>query len=164
MSFVFTDAHHEEFHGLGYTVFRGILPPSLVADLRRVADRARELARERHGPQAQRLQPLARYGLDGKEVQALRELPALSAAVTRLLGPGCTYANAEALGVLLEPAELPWCTHWHRDGRDNQPYLSLSTWESAFHDPGVFNQVNCALYRGPQPLGGPRQPPATAGP
>lgn len=45
MPFVLTDRHIEEFHTLGYTVFEQILPPSLVADLRRVTDRARDIAR-----------------------------------------------------------------------------------------------------------------------
>ena len=56
MTFAFSDRHIEEYRSQGYTVFRQILPPGLVADLRRVCDQARTLARKEYGPQAQRLQ------------------------------------------------------------------------------------------------------------
>ena len=45
MAFAFSDHHIEEYRTQGYTVFRQILPLSLVADLRRVCDAARDLAR-----------------------------------------------------------------------------------------------------------------------
>ena len=45
MTFAFSDRHVEEYRTQGYTVFRQILPPGLVADLRRVCDQAIENAR-----------------------------------------------------------------------------------------------------------------------
>ena len=65
MAFVFSDHHINEYPPTqGYTVFRQLLPPALVADLRRVCAEARDLARQQRGPQAQRLQPMADFPLD----------------------------------------------------------------------------------------------------
>jgi ectoine hydroxylase-related dioxygenase (phytanoyl-CoA dioxygenase family) len=147
MSFHFSDQHIEEYHTQGYTVFRSILPPSLVADLRRVTDRAREIAREKHGPQAQRLQPVFAYDLDAKPFEDFGELPPLRDAVARVLTPRHTFGTRALLGVLVEPAERPWCTKWHRDWRDNAPGLDVAAWEAVFHDINYFNQLNCALYQ-----------------
>ena len=52
----------DEYLTRGHLVFRGIVPPSLLADLRRQADIARDLAHELNGPQTQRIQPLDQYG------------------------------------------------------------------------------------------------------
>ena len=57
MAFAFCDRHIDEYRTQGYTVFRQVLPLSLIADLRRVCDEARDLARQQRGLQAQRLQP-----------------------------------------------------------------------------------------------------------
>jgi hypothetical protein len=147
MPFQFSDQHIEEYHTQGYTVFRSILPPSLIADLRRETDRARQIAREKHGPQAQRLQPVFAYDLAPAPFEAFGELPPLRDAIARLLSPRHTFGTRSLLGVLIEPAERPWCTKWHRDWRDNAPGLDIAAWQAVFHDPSYFNQVNCALYQ-----------------
>ena len=64
MPFQFTEKHIADYHTLGYTIFQDIIPTSLLTDLRRVADKAREITRKVTGPQAQRLQPIAKYDLD----------------------------------------------------------------------------------------------------
>jgi hypothetical protein len=149
MSFTFSERHLQEYQQLGYTVFRGIVPPSLVADLRRACERGREQARERHGAQAQRFQPVARYDLDLEPFAAFRDLPELREAVARVLSPRHTYCDVNLIGVLIEPAERPWCTKWHRDWRDNAPFLDLAEWEAVFYDRDYLNQSNCALYWDP---------------
>ncbi len=147
MPFAFSEQHIEDYHRLGYTVFRAILPASLVADLRRVTDEARDIAREASGGQVQRLQPVTAYEqIDQQPFRDYGELPALVDAVHRTLGPGYRHSNLSALGILLEPADHPWCTQWHRDWRDNMAGLDLVQWEADFRDPELFNQVNCALY------------------
>jgi hypothetical protein len=146
MPFQLSDQHIDEYHTLGYTVFRGILPPALIGDLRRVTERAREIARGKYGPQAQRLQPVSAHDLDQQPFDAFRELPDLHAAITSLLSPQHTYGSREILGVLIEPADLPYCTAWHRDWRDNMHGLDPTEWEAVFHDPAYFNQLNVALY------------------
>jgi ectoine hydroxylase-related dioxygenase (phytanoyl-CoA dioxygenase family) len=57
-----------------------------------------------------------------------------------------THGATQYSSVLIEPGELPWCTQWHRDWRDNVPGLDLEKWESVQSDITLFNQVNCALY------------------
>lgn len=154
MSFQFTDAHVTDYHSLGYTVFRGILPPSLIGDLRRSSDKAREIGRKLHGPQCQRLQPIAKYEVEQQPFRDYAELPALNDAVQRLLSKRHKFCNLGkpgtgdfgVCGVLLEPADLPYCTAWHRDWRDNMPGVPLADWDDMFHDVDCFNQVNCALY------------------
>jgi ectoine hydroxylase-related dioxygenase (phytanoyl-CoA dioxygenase family) len=146
MSFQFSDQHIDDYQRLGYTVFRGILPPSLIDDLRRVTDEARVIAREKQGPQTQRLQPVSAFDIDQQPFHDFRDLPELRDAVARILTPHHTYGTEAILGVLLEPADEPYCTAWHRDWRDNVPGLKLSDWDAVMHDIDYFNQLNCALY------------------
>lgn len=131
-------------------MFRQILPPSLITDLRGTTDQAREIARKKQGAQTQRLQPISAFDVDQKPFQDYAELPALKDAVARLLSPNHTHGNihskSSALGVLLEPAEMPYCTIWHRDWRDNVRGLRLADWNARLLDLNFFNQVNCALY------------------
>ena len=60
-------------------IFQGIVPPSLLTDLRREAEKARDLAHKLNGPQTQRIQPLSNYGdeLDLKPFYDYTELPEL---------------------------------------------------------------------------------------
>ena len=147
MPFTFSEQHIEDYHRDGYTVFQSILPASLVGDLRRVTDEARDVARATSGGQVQRLQPVTAYEqLDLTPFRDCAELPALTDAVQRTLGSQFAHGNLDVLGILLEPADQPWCTQWHRDWRDNMGGLDLQRWEADFRHPELFNQVNCALY------------------
>jgi hypothetical protein len=137
----------------GYHIFRGIIPPTLLSDLRRQADLARDLAHELNGPQTQRIQPLDQYGdhLDLQPFRDYAELPALKEDVEQLLGPGYTHAQLDIMGLLVEPSHAPWHCGWHRDGvvevptdaRNEEVHAAL---DEIWHDLRVFNQVNCALY------------------
>ena len=51
-------AEIDQYLARGYWIFRGIVPPTLLRDIRRQADVARTLAHELNGPQTQRIQPL----------------------------------------------------------------------------------------------------------
>lgn len=146
MSFQFSDRHIDQYHTQGYTVFEQILPPSLIADLRRVCDQARDLARQAIGLQAQRLQPVQQYDLDQQPFIDYTELPQLNDAIAQLLSPAHRHGGPEFMGILLEPADTPYCTPWHRDWRDNASGLPLAMWDEFFSDLRYFNQVNCALY------------------
>ncbi|HCQ02254.1 MAG TPA: hypothetical protein DIT99_16875 [Candidatus Latescibacteria bacterium] len=146
MPFTFSDSHIETYHTLGYTVFRQILPPSLINDLRRVCDKAVEIAREKSGSQVQRLQPVAKYDLDQQPFIDYADLPELVDAIARVLTPRHRHGDRETFGVLLEPKDHPWCTHWHRDWRDNISGLPIARWEDRLTDINLFNQINCALY------------------
>ena len=151
MSFEFSEAHIAGFHTLGYTVFRSIIPPALLSDLRREADKAREIARTKGGPQAQRLQPVGKYDLDQRPFQDYAELPALSDAIARIISPRHRIGHPDLLGILFEPAEMPWCTPWHRDLRDHMPREVFEAefkadWDKQVFDINHMNQINCALY------------------
>lgn len=146
MAWSWSERHIDEYHRQGYTVFESILPAALITDLRRACDEARDLARERSGPQTQRLQPVFESPVDHAPFTAFAQLPELVDALQRTLTPHHTYGHKQGLGVLLEPADMPWCTPWHRDWRDNIYGLDLPRWQADFRDVDLFNQLNCALY------------------
>lgn len=154
MSFQFTEKHIADYHTLGYTIFHDIIPTTLLTDLRRVADKAREIARKVTGPQAQRLQPIAKYDLDQQPFKDYGELPELNDAIHRVLTPHHYHADLDRTGILLEPAEYPWCTDWHRDWRDHMPREVFESefreeWQWQSYHIDYQNQINCALYEDP---------------
>ncbi|HYF48289.1 MAG TPA: hypothetical protein VEJ63_02725 [Planctomycetota bacterium] len=148
MAFTFSDRHIEEYYHHGFTVFRGILPVSLVSDLRRVCDTAREVARAKHGKQTQRLQPVRQYGeqFDLKPFRDYAELPELADAVQRVLTPRHSLAGLERTGIFFEPAETPWCTNWHRDITERSDGVDPAEFRQLWADDTFFTQINCALY------------------
>lgn len=146
MPFQFSDSHIDDYQTLGFTVFRGILPPTLIDDLRQACDRGRELARAQGGPQTQRFQPVSAFDIDQKPFEAYRDLPELRDAISRVLSPRHVHGDLSVMGVLLEPAVAPWCTAWHRDWRDNMKGMDLNRWETVSQDIDLFNQINGALY------------------
>lgn len=146
MTFRYTERNQEEYHSLGLTVLRGAIPAALLSDLRRQADAAREIARREGGPQAQRLQPVYRYpDLDPRPFRDFLALPELRRTVEAVLGPG--HAESDIMGILFEPRETAWATPWHRDWGYNVPGIDLDAFfDAALHRPGMFNQLNAALY------------------
>lgn len=151
MTFRATDKHIDDYHMLGYCVFEGIVPLSLLKDLRREADKGRVIARQRGGESAQRLQPICKFEVDPKPFVEFANLPEINDALRKVIGPKVHYGGRPQdktmyLGVLYEPEKMPWCTQWHRDWRDNAPGLDIRTWERRQLEMDMFNQVNCALY------------------
>jgi hypothetical protein len=153
MAFEFCQSMIDEYLTRGYVIFRGIVPPSLLRDLRAQADQARGLAHELRGPQAQRIQPLYRYSdrIDFKPFQDYLELPELRDAVERLLGAGFCHGTREVLGLLVEPQDRPWNHGWHRDSVVEVPpeasdEIVRAKLAEIWYDRTHFNQVNCALY------------------
>ena len=153
MAFAFTDEHIEQHARDGFTIFREILPPSLLHDLRVSAERGREICLQVNGPQAQRLQPVYAYDLDLKPFQDFAELPSLRDAVTTILSEHHTYGDTDAgnnqpraLGIFYQPVQRPFSTRWHRDWRDNIYAADVHAWAKTMTDPLMWNQYNCALY------------------
>lgn len=145
MAFRYSDTHREEYLADGLTVLRGLIPASLLGDLRRQADAARGIARAHAGPQVQRLQPVYAYPeLDHGPFRDFLALDGMREVVTRILGPD--HAPSDIMGILFEPAESAWCTHWHRDWGYNVPGIDLDSFFAAARDPAMFNQLNGALY------------------
>jgi hypothetical protein len=148
MPFKFSDRHIEEYYHHGYTVFRGMLPMSLVRDLRVASDAASLIAREKSGGQVQRLQPVAQYAdrMDLAPFRAYNELPELTDALQRVLTPRHTLAGVDRVGIFFEPAEQPWCTAWHRDITETSKGVDPEEFRAIWADDTFFTQSNCALY------------------
>ena len=100
--FTLSEKHITDYHTTGCTIFRGIIPTSLISDLRRVSDKAREIARAETGSQTQRLQPVGAFDLDLKPFQDYGELLELNDAIYRVLTPCPPHADTDRLGILLE--------------------------------------------------------------
>jgi hypothetical protein len=155
MTAVLTEADRAFYETQGYLIFRQILPVNLIADLRRTAAKAREVARELHGPKAQRLAELERLDAsDLAPLQAFAELPNLNAALHALLSPQHRISYPGGLSFLFEPAQHCWGLAWHRDWRDHMSAAQAGEvfgdrWEAMASDPKLFNQINCALYEDP---------------
>ena len=144
--FRFSDRHIEEYETLGYTVFRGIVPPKLIDELRIECDKGAEIAREKDGADTQRFQPIAAFDIDQKPFQEFSQLPEIRDAVSRIIAPPWEVGDLNLMGVMLNPTQNAYCMAWHRDWRDNAPGIDLDDWEANYQDRDLFNQVNCALY------------------
>jgi hypothetical protein len=145
MAFHYCERHRDEYVTDGFTVLRGVIPASLLTDLRREAEKAREIARGKQGPQTQRLQPV--YAYDELNHQPFRDfltLPGMAATVEGILGKG--HGPTQIMGILLEPEHEAWCTHWHRDWGYNVPDLDMNAFFEAARNLTMFNQLNGALY------------------
>ena len=145
MTFHYTEQNRPEYAVDGFTIIRGLIPPTLLYDLRVETDKAREIARTSGGPQAQRLQPV--YAYDELDAQPFRDflgLPSMRAAVEGILGSD--HHQSDIMGVLLEPAENAWCTGWHRDWGYNAPHVDLGAFFQSIKNLGMYNQLNGALY------------------
>lgn len=157
MAFRFCDSMIHQYWSQGYVVFKGVIPPSLLRDMRPEADKARAKAREVLGPQAQRLQPIVKYPetINIKPFEEYAKLPALVDAINRLLGPfvgPVGPATMSVMGILVEPSERPRHHGWHRDMVCDVPLAEQKTpdrvkWVAErWHKPWCLNQVNCAIY------------------
>jgi len=131
----------------GYVIFRHIIPHALLGDMRRVLKDAPELARKESGPQAQRLQPLVKYGVDIKPFEDLAALPELVDALAKVLSPEhrLGHGGFNRLGVFVEPEERPYTSHWHRDC-DGLGMTRTGKHREMRQAPYWFNQINVPLY------------------
>jgi len=142
----YSEQNREEYRREGLTILCGLIPASLLTDLRREADKAREIARSERGPQVQRLQPVYKFPqLDHRPFRDFLGLPELRKTVEGILGPD--HRASEIMGILFEPRDAAWCTRWHRDWGYNIPDIDLDAFfDAALHKPTMFNQLNGALY------------------
>jgi ectoine hydroxylase-related dioxygenase (phytanoyl-CoA dioxygenase family) len=148
MALRLTDEHVHQYYVQGYIVLKRIVPASLVGDLRRQVDKGRDIAR-RKDPNAQRIQPVKSHPeLDLRPFRDFATLPGIVDAVKQLIGPEAWIDAPESghIGVLLEPAERPWATSWHRDFGVNQRRVELEAFRKMQSDRQYFHQINCALF------------------
>ena len=148
MAFKFCEQHISNYYHHGYTVLKGILPPSLIEDLRQVMDQVAEIARKKNGPQVQRFQPLGALedDLDFGPIKNYLELPDLNDAVKKILSPRHEIVGLPSMAILIEPLERPWCTSWHRDITEHSDGVDPEEFRRLTLDHTFFTQVNCALY------------------
>ena len=129
----------------GLVILPRAIPHDLIDELRRQTDIARSLARQLHGPQAQRLQPIFDHDeIDPAPFHAFHALPELVELAAAALST--EHVPAPHLGVLFEPADRAWAMAWHRDWRDNVDAVDAESFAIANRDPGMFNQINAALW------------------
>ncbi|MCX5661175.1 MAG: phytanoyl-CoA dioxygenase family protein, partial [Planctomycetota bacterium] len=147
------DEMFSQYFTQGYLIFRNVIPGLLLKEMRKEADKARELAWELNGPSAQRLQPIEKYAdrINQKPFQDYCELPNIAEMLTRLLGSGYTHGHRHLMGILVEPKEVPWNQGWHRDGPvevplEAQDEILRKKMDDTILNMRVWNQVNCALY------------------
>jgi len=150
MAFKFCDSMIHQYRSLGYVIFRQILPVSLVRDLRKASVRVPEIARKARGPDAQRLQPI-KSNLTDAEFRPFIDyfnLAPLNDAIHKIFTPRHSLAGGDMsrAGILIEPAEMPGCTAWHRDIRETSNVPDVEEFRRVTVDPLFFNQINCPLY------------------
>jgi hypothetical protein len=137
------ESHRKEYHDIGLTILRDAIPRDLLEILREHGKAAREVARGHEGAQARELQPIWDYPeVDPQPFQAFLALERLSEAVQHLLSADHTPA---VLGVLIEPAERPVCTEWHRDWLYHASVDRNRFWDCA-QDLKMFGIMTAALY------------------
>ena len=146
MAFHYSERNRDEYYSDGLTILHGLVPPSLLVDLRREAETARAIAHERYGPQAQRLQPVYRYPeLNHAPFREFLALPELRTTVREILGQ--EHTESDILGILFEPEDAAWTTGWHRDWLHHVKDLDRGAFfDAVLHQPTTFNQLNAALY------------------
>ncbi|HSI73266.1 MAG TPA: phytanoyl-CoA dioxygenase family protein [Fimbriimonas sp.] len=145
MSYRYTDENGDQYYRDGFTILRGLIPASLLIDLRLETDKARQIARAKDGPQTQRLQPVYAYEeLNHQPFRDFLDLPELVKTVENVLSP--EHTQSDIMGVLLEPAEKPWAMNWHRDwAHHSEAAVKHGFWD-AMRNPLMFNQLNAALW------------------
>lgn len=154
MGFRITEEDVRQYREQGYFVIRGVIPASLLGDLRREARKARELAYRLHGPQSQRLSPLGDHtaALDLAPFRDFNAIAGLHEAVRQLTSPRHVLGTVENITILFQPRDRPWSTEWHRDWRDHvleaefQAEVGDAWWQEIANSPDFFNQINCPLF------------------
>jgi len=154
MGFRITEEDVRNYRELGYHVIRGVIPASLLHDLRREARKARDVAYRLSGPQAQRLQPLKDHAgeFDLRVFQRFNAIEGLAEAVQALTSPRHQLRPMEDSCLLLQPRDRPWSTEWHHDWRDHvldadfHALVGEARWQEIGNNPDFFNQVNCPLF------------------
>ncbi len=140
-----SNTRREEFVETGLTILRGMIPPALLTELRTETDKAREIARQQHGGQTQRLQPVFAYeALNPHPFRDFLNLLALHEAREQILGS--EYEVSNNMGVFFEPADQAWCTNWHRDWAHHVPHPDMELFFKTARTLGGFNQFNAALH------------------
>jgi hypothetical protein len=151
MAFAFNDGHITDYHHDGYTIFRGVLPGSLVMDLRAAGDELLEISKRTRGETNARSATLDKVEgeLSAGAMKAFKDYgqhPALVDAVQRVLSPGHRIDGLKYTACFFTYPVRPICQDWHRDVDENYAGVDAGEFRALKQDPTFFAQINCALY------------------
>src|SRR3712207_544327 len=118
MPFAFTEQHITDYYHHGYTVFKGILPPSLIEELRAAGEELHQVSIQMRGPENARSPLIASVAdqLSVKAVQAFRdyrELPPLVEAVRGVLSNEHVIGDLDNIALFFTYPVHPICQDWH---------------------------------------------------
>ncbi len=150
MPFSFSEQHAVEYFGRGYTIFRQILPSSLVRDLRAVCEQAEPFVKWDEG--APKLTAVGKLSdkIDLAPFRAYKDLPALNDAFQKLLSPQhAPAAIEEILEVFYQPKDEARSLKWHRDIKEDGVGLDPAQFRKLNASGKWFVKVNAALYPDP---------------
>lgn len=150
MGFEFSERHAEEYYRRGYTIFRQVIPASLLADLRRACEQADPyIVYDESAPKVRSVAKLEGK-LDLAPFRAYKSLEPLNLAYQKLLTGGhAPAALDEILEVFFQPKDHTRCLKWHRDIREDGNAID-SEWFRKVNGTGKwFVKVNAPLYPDP---------------
>jgi hypothetical protein len=144
MGFKLSQSHVDEYHANGFTIFRQVVPTSLLRDLRRVTVNFRHKAND---PHQRYLKPIAGAIAELGPYRDYENLAQLRDALHALLTTQHTHTDLEgSTGLFFNPLEEPYAREWHRDWTGDFPGMPLDQWQAICEDVRYFNQSNCPLY------------------
>jgi hypothetical protein len=142
MGFKLSQSHVDEYHAHGFTIFRQIVPTSLLRDLRRVTVNFRDKAND-----FRYLKPISKAIAEIGPYRDYENLAPLRDALHALLTPEHWHAEIEgSTGLFFNPLTEPYAREWHRDWTGEFPGMPLEQWQAICDDVRYFNQSNCPLY------------------
>lgn len=151
MAFRATDQHISEYFHHGYTVFRGVIEPALLDELRLAGEEVERLSYEHFKVKVSRsrtitgmwdvLSPRTRQAFtDYEQYAPLRD------AIHHVLSPKHVHTRLSNLALFLTEKDYPVVQDWHRDMAENYPGVDNEKFALQKLDPLLFTQYNCALY------------------
>lgn len=151
MTFSATDQHIVEYYHHGYTVFRGVIEPSLLDELRLAGEEVERLSYGQFNVKVSRSPSIKRMweALSPRSRQAFtdyEQYAPLRDAIHKVLTPRHTHTRLVNLALFLTEKDGPIVQDWHRDMAENYPGVDNEEFARVKLDPQIFTQYNCALY------------------
>src|SRR5262245_45477983 len=95
MTFRLTDRHIEQYYRDGYTVFESLIRPSLLRELRAMAERGRAIHWASPEAAYLRLSPIQKYDIGLEPFHEFAQLPEVEDAMLKLLGPDVSFVYTD---------------------------------------------------------------------
>lgn len=151
MPWRFSEQHLTDYHHHHVTVFRGILQPSLVHELRQAGEEVERISYARRGTAVSRSPSLGQLREDlsptsWRAFEAYRDDPDVVDAIQRVLSPEHRHGDLTQLCLFLSEQGPPVVQDWHRDLAEGHPGVDDDEFARVKLDPLCFAQINCALY------------------